>query len=41
MASSVGLAAAYWCMPTLFWLDSSDSALVTAKVSGIVAGFLI
>ena len=34
-------AAAYWRMPTLFWLDSSDSALVTATVIGIVVGILI
>ena len=34
-------AAAYWRMPTLSWLDSSDSALVTATVIGIVVGILI
>jgi predicted DCC family thiol-disulfide oxidoreductase YuxK len=34
-------AAAYWRLPTLFWLNSSDTALVTGMVVGVLLGGLV
>jgi predicted DCC family thiol-disulfide oxidoreductase YuxK len=34
-------AAAYWRLPTLFWLDSSDTVLLAAMVIGVVLGLLV
>ncbi len=33
--------AAYWRLPTLFWLDSSDAALLAAAGIGVVLGLLV
>jgi predicted DCC family thiol-disulfide oxidoreductase YuxK len=33
--------AAYWRLPTLFWLDSSDTLLVAATVIGVLLGLLV
>jgi hypothetical protein len=33
--------AAYWRLPTLFWLSSSDTALVTGTMTGVVLGMLV
>ncbi len=32
--------AAYWRLPTLFWLDSSDTVLLAAAMIGVVLGYL-
>jgi len=34
-------AAAYWRLPTLFWLDSSDTVLLAAAIIGVVLGLLV
>ncbi len=34
-------AAAYWRLPTLFWLDASDSTLRVACIAGLAAGLLV
>jgi hypothetical protein len=34
-------AAAYWRLPTLFWLDSSDTVLLAATMIGVVPGLLV
>ena len=33
--------AAYWRLPTLFWLNASDAALMTGAVIGIALGLLV
>ena len=33
--------AAYWRLPTLFWLNSSDAALMAGAVAGIALGLLV
>lgn len=33
--------AAYWRLPTLFWLNSSDAALMTGAVAGLALGLLV
>ncbi len=33
--------AAYWRLPTLFWLNTSDAALMTGAVTGIALGLLV
>jgi predicted DCC family thiol-disulfide oxidoreductase YuxK len=33
--------AAYWLLPTLFWLNSSDAALMACAVAGIVLSLLV
>ena len=33
--------AAYWRLPTLFWLNASDAALMTGAIAGIVLGLLV
>jgi predicted DCC family thiol-disulfide oxidoreductase YuxK len=33
--------AAYWSLPTLFWIDASDLALVGGSVSGVALGCLV
>jgi hypothetical protein len=33
--------AAYWWLPTLFWLNASDAALMTGAVAGIALGLLV
>jgi predicted DCC family thiol-disulfide oxidoreductase YuxK len=33
--------AAYWRLPTLFWLNASDTALMTGAVAGIALGLLV
>ncbi|HEV2979619.1 MAG TPA: lipase maturation factor family protein [Casimicrobiaceae bacterium] len=32
---------AYWVLPTLFWLDASDAALIAGTVVGILLGLLV
>jgi predicted DCC family thiol-disulfide oxidoreductase YuxK len=34
-------AAAYWFLPTLFWLNSTDIALVAGTIAGVLAGALV
>jgi len=34
-------AAAYWFLPTLFWVNSTDTALVAGTVAGVLAGALL
>ncbi|HKZ95918.1 MAG TPA: lipase maturation factor family protein [Hyphomicrobiaceae bacterium] len=34
-------AAAYWRLPTLFWLNSSDAALIAGALLGVVLGGLV
>jgi predicted DCC family thiol-disulfide oxidoreductase YuxK len=33
--------AAYWFLPTLFWLNSTDSALVAVTLAGVLLGALV
>jgi hypothetical protein len=33
--------AAYWRLPTLFWLDSSDTVLLASTGIGVVLGLLV
>jgi len=33
--------AAYWRLPTLFWLDSSDTVLLAAAMIGVVLGLFV
>lgn len=33
--------AAYWLVPTLFWLDASDTALVAATVAGVLLSLCV
>ena len=33
--------AAYWRLPTLFWLNASDAALMTGAIAGIALGLLL
>ncbi len=33
--------AAYWAVPTVFWLNSSDTALVAGTVVGVLLGLLV
>ena len=33
--------AAYWRLPTLFWLNASDAALIAGAIAGIALGLLV